>query len=314
MSEEIKKVKITQSMMKEFYDYIHGEQCGLVFHEKYIKKNYDLFPPSDAQATGNFFEYMCIGATTKSSKVPQAEKTAKGEFTAPYKRMMTHVQNFKLFMSTYGIKQIGVQDKWEVGETVLQLKGNNDEIIEYTVDGLEGTLDLECIAEKDIYANFTVKDDAGKVIKVDKQVVIRSGQKFILDIKTTGLLEDKWSPYGWNLDTLHTKDRIIRQPIHYKFLSKLKHGESFPFLFLLFSQTNDYDFRSILFNIDDDAQFEEHKRFIIWTDKGVKYHLKKGFEAKPEFLRCHNCPMKIGCKYFMAVPEITNYFYQPQTT
>lgn len=308
------KIKITQSMMKEFHDYYHGNQCGLIFHEKYINKNYDLFKPSEAQAAGNWFEYMCIGATTKSSKIPQPEKTQKGDFTALYKRMEVQVKNFKAFMSYYGIEQLEVQSKWEVGETILEIDGDKGEKIPYTIDGLEGTLDLLCRAKIDIKAVFEIKDDNGKVIEVKDEVVIKAGQIFILDIKTTGLLDDKWNSYGWDLSSLHNKDKLIRQPIHYKFLSYLKYGESYPFLFLLFSSTNDYDFRSILFNIDEDTHFEEHKKFIIWTHKWLKYTLKKGFEARPDVLRCHDCPLKVGCKYFMGVPKIQNYFYQPQNT
>ncbi len=310
-----KKVKITQSLMKEFYDYYHGNQCGLIFEEKYIHKNYEKFPSSDVQKLGLWFEYQCIGATTKQSKIPEAERNKKGgELTAAYKRMETQVKNFKMFMNYYGIEILEVQPKWDVGEMIIEIDGKNGEKISHPIDGLEGTLDILCRAKIDIKATYEVKNDKGKVTESQQEVVIKAGQKFICDIKSTGLLDDKWSDFSWNLDNLHTKDKIIRQPIHYKFLSYLKHGESLPFLFLLFSTTNDYDYRSILFNIDEDTHFKEHKEFIVWTDKWLKYTMKKGFVARPEFLRCMDCPLKVTCKHFQGVPKIANYFYQPQTT
>ncbi len=306
------KVVITQSMMKEFYEYYHGNQCGLIFVEKYIKKNYEKFPASDTQAVGNWFEYECIGATTKSSKVPQPEKTAKGELTAPYKKMQGQVQNFKNFMSIYGIEIVSVQEKLSVGETTITITNEKGEEVPFLIDGLEGTTDIICKAKYDIKGAFEVKDDFGKVIRVEEQVIINAGEEFILDIKTTGLLDDKWSDYGWDLSYLHNKEKLVRQPIHYKYLSLLKYGKQYKFLFLLFSQTNDYDFRSIVFNIDEDQHIKEHEEFIVWTNRWIKYSLKNGFKANPDVVRCHGCALKLGCKHFMAVPKIQIYHYQPQ--
>lgn len=307
-----KKVFITQSMMKDFYEYHNGNQCGLIFVEKYINKNYEKFPPSDSQAVGNWFEYKCIGATTKQSKVPQPEKTAKGELTAPYKRMEAQVQNFKNFMSIYGIEIVSVQEKLTIEDVTIILDNDNGEQVPFKIDGLEGTTDVICKAKYDIKGIFEVKDDFGKVVRVEEQVIIYAGEEFILDIKTTGLLDDKWNDYGWDLSNLHNKEKLIRQPIHYKYLTELKYGKQYKFLFLLFSQSNDYDFRSIIFNIDEDQHIKEHKEFIVWTNRWIKYHLKNGFKAVPDVVRCHSCPIKLGCKHFMAVPKIQIYHYQPQ--
>lgn len=268
------EVKITQSLLKGLYDYKQGNECGLVFEKKFIEGRFDLFPPSDTQGIGTWFEYEVTKAIPKNGVIPQPKRTQKGELTAAYKTIEGQIKNFKLFMMQYGIKII------EAG-------------IDVEVDGMKGTFDLICEATMDIW-------DADGVLRINK------GQRFIIDIKTTGLLDDKWSDYGWHLDTLSKKHRIILQPIHYRFLSELKYGERYPFIFLLFSNTNDTDFRAIFFDISDE-DIEFHKEFIIKSTKWLAHYMKKGFEAKPDVVRCSNCPLKVGCKHFQAVPKIT-YF------
>lgn len=309
-----KKVIITQSMIKDFYEYYQGNQCGLIFEKKYIDKKYDLFPASVAQAAGNWFEYQCIGATTKSNDIPQPEKTAKGELNALYKRMESHVENFHKFMNFYGIEIVSVQTDLQVGETVIELPNNSTgEISKFTIDGLNGTTDVICKAKFDIKGVQEFFDDFGNLERVEEGfIIIKAGEEFIMDIKTSGLLDDFRSPYGWSPQNLSTKEKIVRQPIHYKYLTELKYGKQYKFLFLLFSQANDYDFRSLLFNIDEVEHINEHKERIVWTDRWVKHNLKKGFKAHPSVVNCHDCPLKGGCKHFEAVPKIKIFDYQPQ--
>ncbi len=222
---------------------------------------------------GNFFEFRCIGANTKTGDIPQPEKTKSGELTAAYKRMETQSENFKNFIAYHGIKITHVQEKW-------------------IIDGLEGTLDFIGLATRDI------KDPQGNVL-------IEKGEEFIVDLKASGLISgDKWGEYSWNIDTLSTKERLILQPIHYKFLSKLKFGKEYKFMFLIFSTTNDYEYKSILFNVSEE-DMELHKTFIGTTAAWLKHYLKKGFKAVPEYLRCMDCPLKTNCKSYMAIPEIT---------
>lgn len=310
------KVIITQSMMKAYQDYHIGNECGLVFVEKYINKRFDLFPPSDVQKLGLYFEHQCLGAMAKNDNVPEPERTKSGELTAPYKRMEAQVKNFKLFMAQYGFEIVSVQEKLKVGETTIEIEDKGTgELIPFVIDGLEGTTDSIFRATKDVYGFYEVKDEKNqRVLKIEESIIINKGEEFICDLKSTGLLSDKWNEYGWHLDSLSNKEKLVRQPIHYKYVSELIYGKQYKFLFLLFSQTNEYDFRSILFNIDEDQHIKEHKERIVWTNKWIKYHLKKGFKANPDVVRCHDCPLKAGCKHFAAVPKIQIFYYQPQTT
>src|ERR1035437_4774116 len=101
---------ISQSLMKGLEEYRLGNECGLVFVEKYIRKNYSLFEPSEVMRLGNYFEFCCIGATTKNKEDPKPEYLKDGKtLTAPYKRLESQVENFKRFISFYNIEILNVQ-------------------------------------------------------------------------------------------------------------------------------------------------------------------------------------------------------------
>lgn len=265
---------ITQSLLKSLYEYREGNECGLVFEKKFIEGRFDLFYPSDSMNVGTWFEYEVTKAIPKNGVIPLPNKTQKGELTAPYKVMEAHISHFNTFMKNYGIEIVSA------GTDII-------------VDGLKGTIDIICIATKNIY------DENG-------DLRIKEGQKFIIDIKTSGLLDDRYNDMGWNLDTLNKRHKLIIQPIHYKLLTELKFGERYPFLFLLFSQKDENDYRAIFFDITDE-DIEYHKEFIAKSIKWLKYYLENGFEAKPDVARCAECPIKVGCKHFQFVPKI-KYF------
>lgn len=269
-----KQIYITQSLIKSLLKYIEKEECGLIFEKKFLENRFDLFPPSDAMALGTWFEYCATKALPKNGVIPQPERTSKGELTAAYKKAEAQLDNFKKFMTFYGIKIL------EAGVDVV-------------FDGLKGTYDIICLATRDII------DEHGTVR-------VKANQKFIIDTKFSGMLDDRWSEFGWNLETLNKKVNLIMQPIHYMYLSELAFGERYPFVFLLFSSTNEKDFRAIFFDVSDE-DIERHKELIYKTGVKLKKIMEKGFKARPDVLRCAECPIKVGCKHFEAVPKL-QYF------
>lgn len=58
-------MKISQSMMKSYVDYLNEKECGLLFKGKYIDKNVESIP-SGAMKEGIYFEYL---ATDRKSVV-----------------------------------------------------------------------------------------------------------------------------------------------------------------------------------------------------------------------------------------------------
>lgn len=274
-SKKVTKTRVSQSLMKSIIEYENDDLCGLVFEEKFVNGNWDLFPPSDVQRVGTWFEYMVTNVLPKDGLVPEPVRTRKGELTAPYKKMQRHISNYNNMMEYYGIEVV------EAG-------------VKYKVGAIEGTWDLRLKATEPIVNNFG-------------EVIVEKDQEFIGDIKTTGLLDDKWNPYGWDLDSLSEKTRLILQPIHYKLIAKLKFGKDYPFIFLLFNTKDEADFRMIEFRVDD-ARLEQHKKDVVkYTNKYVRY-LEKGFEPKPTVTRCASCPLRFNCEHFKVMPDIVTHY------
>ena len=294
-------MKISQSLLKSLLDYRNGEECGLIFKAKYIDGRYDLFPPSDAQNVGAWFEYMATGSIPKNGNVPKPEYMKRGkdengnpEMTADYRLMREHIQNFNKMIEFYGF------DIVRVGEDIKALYPNSVE--NYNVEVfLTGTLDIRAIALQDVYAKYG--DSTVKV--ADK------GQDVIIDIKTTGLLDDKWNPFGWEINNLGNKIKLVTQPVHYKYIEYLKRGVDVPFIFMLFNSKNSKDARMIDFKVDE-SSFQEHKAFIEGGIENMIYHQKYGFKAYPSLEKCSKCPLREGCEYKAEISPITVFYFSNQ--
>ena len=79
--------KISQSILKRMKDYIEGEECGLKIKAQYVDGV--VFPPSEAQLLGQWFEYECTGAMPPydSERVPEPKRLKNGNLAKAYERM-----------------------------------------------------------------------------------------------------------------------------------------------------------------------------------------------------------------------------------
>jgi len=296
-------MKISQSLLKGILDYIEGNTCGLIFKAKYIDGRFDLFPPSEVQNLGAWFEYMATGSIPKNGDIPKAEymKRAKDDDGNPrlasdYVVMLNQVKNFKQTMEHYGFEIL------TAGEDIKTLYPNSVDKFGFEV-WLTGTLDIRAIATKDVYTFEQNK----------KTLIAKKGEIIIIDLKSTGLLDEntKYNEYSWYLKGLDHKVKLVTQPIHYKYIEFLNTGIEPPFLFMLFNTKNPNDARIVDFRVDESA-FAEHEVFI---DNGVKnliYYQKYGYKPLPSLSRCFDCPLNEKCEYKAVIPPI-NVFYYGQT-
>lgn len=266
------KLKITQSMLKDFFDYRNGKVCGFVFKAKYVDGI--EFPSSDVQRLGQFFEYKATGAKTKFGHTPVMETTQKGEPTAPYKKILEQAARFPKIMSEYGFKVVEVGQIW-------------------STEDAEGTLDLLVVTTRDLHIN---------------DEFIPEGTHCIIDIKTSGLLDDKWNELGWDLNTLSEKEKLMQQPVHYKWLGRARDGKDYPFFFMLFSNTNDYDCRIILVNVDE-STIDRHTETIEKAQKVIGSEVEKGLEPLPSINNCRECALKEKCTFYTEIPPINAIYY-----
>jgi len=119
-------MKVSQSMMKAYNDYIQGNECGLVFKAKYIDKR--SFPSTDAQKLGQFFEYCATGALPAyDPQVPEAKVVYKGtpkeKLATDYERAYASAEYFKSLVKALNI-------------TILDVGVNAD------TDTMSGTFDV----------------------------------------------------------------------------------------------------------------------------------------------------------------------------
>jgi len=267
-------IKVTQSMIKSFFDYKAADKpkCGLVFKAQYIDKV--EFPSSPVQMLGQYFEWLCTGAKTKFGHTPEIVKTKTGLIPESYKKITEQAARFPKLMEEYGFKTVEVGEIW-------------------STDDAEGTLDLQVVTTRDLH----IGDE-----------FIPEGTSCIIDIKTSGLLDDKWNEMGWSLDTLAEKEKLMQQPVHYKWLGKKLHGKDYPFFFMLFSNTNTYDCRIILVNVDE-STIERHTETIEKAQKVISAEAKKGFEPHPSIDNCRECALKENCSFYTEIPPINIVYY-----
>lgn len=260
--------KISQSLIKGYYDYLQGKSCGILFREKYINKNPDAqTPPSNAMKLGIYFEYRATGALPKDKKIPEAEVVYKGQarekLSEAYLRAEESAKKFKQILSHYKIK----------------IKKIGHYLSDGNIDGVV-----------DIWAEW-------------------DGQDVFIDLKYSGLIDDKWNEMGWELESLPLKDSIMIQGVHYKILAKNVLGiDDIPFYYFVFDMGDPNNIRIIKQNVDE-TRLLSHEAVI----RNVKYKLsdniQNGFKANPTMQRCHECPLKSSCEYAVNYPLIDEIYY-----
>lgn len=137
----------------------------------------------------------------------------------------------------------------------------------------------------------------------------RNGERCIIDVKTSGLINDKWSDFGWEEEAMEYKDKLLVQAVQYKMLAKEEWGvKNIPFFFFVFSTKNENECK-IYEVICDEATLITHANNIDEARKYFEIENKKGWVAKPDMKRCSKCPLATDCQYYTNVPAINTIYY-----
>ena len=261
-------IKISQSLMKSYVDYLNEKECGLLFKANYIDKDPEAQkPPTDSMKVGIYFEYLCTGALPRSGETPQPEIAYKGtnreKLSAPYERAQQSAEVFKHIIEHYGIKIL------EVG-------------VHLEDDNMNGIADI--LAEWD-------------------------GEKVFIDLKYSGLIDDKWNELGWDLESLHLKDSLMIQGVHYKILAYKKWGiDDIPFYYFVFS-TQDPNNVKIIRQEVDESRKQAHIVAVHNVLGKIKNDIANGFKPLPSLSRCNSCPISHKCPHKVDYPLIDEVFY-----
>ena len=135
------------------------------------------------------------------------------------------------------------------------------------------------------------------------------GKKVIIDLKYSGLIDDKWNELGWETESLPMKDSLMIQGVHYKILAKDILGiEDIPFYYFIFNSKDPTDMKIIKQNVDGD-KFFFHRTAIQQVKDQIEKEIYNGFKAYPDYRKCKDCPLNEKCKVKAEAPLITEVFY-----
>lgn len=264
-------IYINQSLVKDLVKYQNGDLCGLIFMNKWILNQFGEGTKSNT--LGHYFEYLCTGALAKGeTEPPKPEYTKKGELSSDFQIAKKQSVFFHELINKFGIKLISAGDK---------VLADNKWI---------GTLDI--LAEWNTFSNY-----------VDYDFTNNSNKQVIIDLKFSGLLDDKWNQYGWHTDTLAKKQGTMLQAKHYKFLYWKKYGFNPPFLFFVFDTKEVGKVKVI--NIDiEDWELEQHEVFLEKAKRYFEIQLEKGFEPRPKYESCVKCTYSVWCQFKVTIPSV----------
>lgn len=159
---------------------------------------------------------------------------------------------------------------------------------------------------KVLHAGFDM--EFGSITGTADLIVEMEGKKAIIDIKTTALFDDKWNEFGWSTEHLtggfRPKLTLLVQALHYKWLYKSIYGEDLDFYFWVFSTQNEFDFKIIKLNIEEDL-YKEHAQDINTGLNFLMHSVENGFKAYPNISRCAKCYIRDKCKVKMEVPVVS---------
>jgi hypothetical protein len=277
-----KMFRITQSFMKQMRDYMDGAGCGILIRESWINgRQFDI--ASAAMKLGCYFEYILTGALPKDGKVPQPEfmksAIAKNKGTTvglgiddmydPYRAAHRNKERVLVYWNSMGL-EIDNPLNTKLSAGVKLTKGR-----------FEGTIDVVLRAFTDTsFANgYTMK----------------KGDRILVDLKYSGLLDDKWSVHGWQWTPLQKKYHGT-QAKQYNFISNLD-----PF-FMIVDPGEKYVkfFRMILNQEVIDKHIEEgnmlYERLTYYNEMGL-------LEPRPEVTKCEGCPLFNECEHAHRFPH-----------
>jgi hypothetical protein len=137
-----------------------------------------------------------------------------------------------------------------------------------------------------------------------------NNELIFIDLKYSGLIDDKWSDFGWHEDFLHNKRGLMIQGVHYKELARRILGiEDIPFYYFVFSNKNPLDVKIFRQDVSE-LKRSEHLEAITYSKKfWDSLVANDSFEAKPEFKKCTECYIRHKCDKYATTPTIYEINY-----
>lgn len=274
--------KISQSFIKDYEDFLDGNECGNLIREKYVNDRLfgDEAEPG-AMHLGAYFEYKLSGALPKNQIVPEPvyvnQHGEKGPRIEPsYVKAFDSSRLIKDYLQAMGLKIVKAGMKMDWGM-------------------FTGTIDL--IVEVTRETKFT------------NGIVWRVGDRFVIDLKYSGFVgkdTDRYNKHGWAWSNVQKEYHGI-QAKQYNLISG-----GMPFYFMV-TQSNQKDGERPacrLFHIPvDQFMIDQHiadgKALFEQFQTRVKVN---DFKPRPSLKKCSKCPLRDECedKHTYPHPEIVD--------
>ena len=135
-----------------------------------------------------------------------------------------------------------------------------------------------------------------------------NGEKVFIDLKYSGAIDDRWSDYGWETESLPQKDGLMIQGVQYKMLAKECLGlDDVPFYYFIFS-AKDPRYAKIILQEVDEGRFIEHEIAVTNVHNKLKAVPISYFKAKPSLKLCGDCPLE-NCASRTTLPNVETIYY-----
>jgi hypothetical protein len=135
------------------------------------------------------------------------------------------------------------------------------------------------------------------------------GKDVFIDMKYSGLIDDKWNEMGWDIESLPMKDSLMIQGVHYKILAeKCLNIHDIPFYYFVFSSTDPKNVKIILQEVDESKK-QSHVVAINNIIGRIKQDINNGFVAHPSLKKCSECPISHKCPSRVDYPLVNTIFY-----
>lgn len=260
------KVIVSPSLIKDYWAYREKEFCGLVFEEQWITKDMPVVPYEELP------EAILIGFRFEylaTGALPRRRDEPPGELLTPTGKRSTKNDHIDSQVSLF--KRTMSRYKVKINQTSFKME-----------------------LDRGNYIMKSYQDIFGEI----------NGRPVFIDLKTTGMLDNKWEDTGWGLERLHEKKKLMIQPAFAKISAReVLHIEDIDYYFYVASSTNGEDARFIKVDMSQ-RKIAEYEDMI--EDVGVSVFVEKElqFTPFPDYKKCMTCPLAEKCRYYMDTPAI----------
>lgn len=258
------KISISQSLIKDWWDYKEGKCCGPFFEAVHIFKTAQI-RETEPMKIGKRFEYECTGAVNRDGSTPELVMTKYGKPVAKMKYTLEQVNAFAEALKKYKITESRINQKlkYDCGE--------------YHISA---------------YPDLICKMD-GTLCLIDIKTTSMLGSK-----------SAKYEDYGFDVETLASKKKLTIQPIHYKYVAiETLHVENIPFYWWIYSTTGSGDALFIEAILSKET-LAAHINVMDEIYAEITDEMSIGLKPFPSVSKCNDCPLFDSCKSKITVPEI----------